>query len=251
VAALTIIDVVFHHDGPFDACNPHRNKSSRRLAPVQAFPADSENNSMTGFGPVNLKADHSHIFGDRDAEAFGDYATGKRPVANRAAAFDPKATVETVHGDETLGLGTSTFLDGTPASRAAIEKNASESQEDRQRSSSDAGLSGSGLQRKKSLAQKFRSIKAGGPDVPISSRRRAPLPPGGNRSPPVTDSPTTPSFEKDTNYYAEGDDTSDKNEKKGEVLNVVDRERMGLPGSPRRSQPRLPEMGAMIMPMVY
>ncbi|GMF07737.1 unnamed protein product [Ambrosiozyma monospora] len=44
----------FHHDGPFDACTPHRNKNSR-AAPVMAFPADGPNNSIKGVAPVNNK----------------------------------------------------------------------------------------------------------------------------------------------------------------------------------------------------
>src|ERR1700736_3612880 len=31
---------VFHHDGPFDACNPHRNRAGSKRAPMQAFPKD-------------------------------------------------------------------------------------------------------------------------------------------------------------------------------------------------------------------
>lgn len=233
--------VVFHHDGPFDACNPHRNKNSRRLAPVQAFPADSANNSMSGFGPLNEKADHSHIFGGRGAEAFHDYTSnGARLSATRAAAFDPKATVETVHGDESLGLGTSTFLDGAPASRVAMQKTVSEAFEDRPRSSSDGAFGGGiGIQRKKSLAQKIRSIKS---DGPITSRRRAPPPPSGHRSPSEGRSPTTPIDSKDGYFFNDYDDAYDK---KGENITAAetDRRQECAPSSPRKPHPGLNRVG--------
>ncbi|KAI5814748.1 Pal1 cell morphology protein-domain-containing protein [Pyronema omphalodes] len=200
---------LFHHDGPFDACNPHRNKNSRRLAPVQAFPADSANNSMTGFGPLNEKADHSHIFGNRGDEAYHDYTASARPMGKRAASFDPKSAVETLHGDESLGLGTSTFLDGAPASRAAIAKNIEF--EERPRSGSEGAMGGGGLQRKKSLAQKIRSIKPSG-----EGRRRAPPPPpGAQRSPPEGRSPTTPQETRD-GYF--GNDYDDAYDRKGENI---------------------------------
>ncbi|RPA95017.1 Pal1-domain-containing protein [Choiromyces venosus 120613-1] len=229
---------LFHHDGPFDACNPHRNaKNSRRLAPVHAFPADSANNALSGFGPVNAKADHSHLFGNRDPEAFNDFtASGRRPSApselastKAIGAFDPKKNADIIHGDETLGLGTSTFLDGTPASRAAVQK--SGSTDDRPKSPNGMN-SGGGLQRKKSLAQKVRSIgQSRTMDGPIQSHRRPPPPP--NRSP--TDgpySPTTPggSSSHSTNnpFFSDYDGAYDK---KGETISVSERR---APGSPRK-----------------
>jgi len=229
---------LFHHDGPFDACNPHRNKSSRRLAPVQAFPADSANNSMTGFGPLPAKTDHSSVFGNREPEAFNDYTiTPARPAGARAHSFDPKSA-DTLHGDESLGLGTSTFLDGAPASRAAIKQKLTEAEEQaRPRTSSDAAAGG-GLQRKKSLAQKFRSIStskgvgpASGDREPISSRRKAPPPPGQAGYP----SPGTPKTPKDADgnpFFNEYDTAYDK---KGETITVAGRER--APSSPKKPYP--------------
>lgn len=221
---------LFHHDGPFDACNPHRNKSSRRLAPVQAFPAESANMSMSGFGPLNAKADHSHIFGHgRDGDAFNDFDSTRRPSAARATSFDPKSAVETLHGDESLGLGTSTFLDGAPASRKAmLEKANNEAFEERPRSSSDGGF---GLQRKKSLAQKIRGIK---PDAP--GRRRAPPPPGPQRS-PSGDSPTTP-VGAESPFFNDYDDAYDR---KGESISVVENGSRRSPTSPKK--PHLNRIG--------
>jgi len=236
---LTIYSTVFHHDGPFDACNPHRNaKNSRRLAPVHAFPADSANNALSGFGPVNVKADHSHLFGNRDPEAFNDFtASGRRPSApselgstKAVGAFDPKKNADIIHGDETPGLGTSTFLDGTPASRAAVQK--SESTDDRPKSPNGMNSDG-GLQRKKSLAQKIRSISQNRTmDGPIQSHRRPPPPPP-NRSPTNGPySPTTPggSFSHNNNnpFFSDYDGAYDR---KGETITVSGRR---APGSPRK-----------------
>ncbi|CUS12827.1 unnamed protein product [Tuber aestivum] len=229
---------LFHHDGPYDACNPHRNaKNSRRLAPVHAFPADSANNALSGFGPVNAKADHSHVFGNRDPEAFHDFtASGRRPSApgelgstKAVGAFDPKKNVDIVHGDETPGLGTSTFLDGTLASRAAVQK--SESADDRPRSPN--GMSnGGGLQRKKSLAQKIRSIQNRTTDGPIQSHRRPPPPP--NRSP--TDGPYSPStpvgsssHNNNNPFFSDYDGAYDR---KGETISMSERRPPGSPGRP-------------------
>ncbi|SLM35172.1 Pal1 cell morphology [Lasallia pustulata] len=170
---------LFHHDGPFDACNPHRNRKGSQRAPMQAFPANSANNVLGGSGPVNKNIDMAQFHG-RGAEGFTDFsASGVRTnkdssnnesyeLYNGASApsvkvaapswsavdppsFNPTARVEPVHGDESMGLGTSTFLEGAPASRAALQRRESETD------GSGFG-SGGGLSRKKSLAQKIRGI---------------------------------------------------------------------------------------------
>lgn len=162
--------LVFHHDGPFDACNPHRNKKGSRRAPMQAFPKDSLNNSLRG-GPNNAKADHSTFLGNSNVEAFKDYSKGgvagqnyegygpraqHLPSKSMANVQSAVTKVEPVHGEETMGLGTSTFLDGAPASRAAVAKAAQEEAEQRERITPGAGSGGLG--RKKSIAQKIRGI---------------------------------------------------------------------------------------------
>lgn len=135
----------FHHDGPFDACTPQRNKGSK-AAPVAAFPVDGPNNSIKGMAPNNSKEDqYDMVFGidksdanDRKYNA-GDnsnsellkkgYTNGtviKRAdssdissivaASNQAslAQVDAGATSK-LHGNTTLGLGSSTFMDGAPA----------------------------------------------------------------------------------------------------------------------------------------
>ena len=136
---LKVVDLlkilVFHHDGPFDACNPARNRKGARAAPMQAFPKDSRNMSLGGSGPNNSKLNLDQIHGTGH-EAHIDYNKSRlgdgfgydqrRPNPERSAGFNPLDRVEPVHGEESVGLGTSTFLEGAPASRAAIQRRATE-----------------------------------------------------------------------------------------------------------------------------
>ena len=142
---------------------------------MQAFAKDSANNSIGGSGPVNKNINLEQFHGRGD-EGFTDYSKSGagttltesyepyagasapirrgpdvRPGVDRTSSFNPTARVEPVHGDESLGLGTSTFLEGAPAPRAALQRRESESD--------NAGFGNSGgLGRKKSLVQKIRSI---------------------------------------------------------------------------------------------
>ena len=142
---------------------------------MQAFPKDSANNVIGGSGPVHKKIDLAQYHGHGE-DSFADFNTtvatkdaqpayepysgatngtdseaqyrgDARPGAgvNRTSAFVATAKVKKLHGDESLGLGTSTFLEGAPAPRVAIQRR--ESEED-----------GGGLGRKRSLAQKIRGI---------------------------------------------------------------------------------------------
>jgi len=149
---------VFHHDGPFDACNPHRNRRREKYAPMQAFPKDSINMVMGGSGPVNKQMDYDKYHG-RGEEAHRDY--NEAAIAEEAP--DPyrkpdgsivysSTAREVLHGDESVGLGTSTFLEGAPASRAAIQRR--ESEYDTPQPEERPGMT-----RKKSLAQKIRGVR--------------------------------------------------------------------------------------------
>lgn len=150
---------VFHHDGPFDACNPHRNKKGGAQAPMQAFPEGSANNSMGGSGPVNKTLDLDKFHG-RSAEGFSDFngkvATSTDlysvPYKRPQVAVNPANAVDVVHGTESTGLGTTTFLEGAPAPRKELPRHDSEA---------DVPMTGGGpsaLQRKKSLAQRIRGM---------------------------------------------------------------------------------------------
>lgn len=181
---------MFHHDGPFDALNPHRNRQGSRRAPMQAFPKDSLNNTLGGSGPLNARADHSTFLMQNDEDAFRDYSGNRDrngaadlPKKGEAPVFNPLSRGDILHGDESLGLGTSTFLEGTPATRTAIQKREEELA---------AQATDNGLQRKKSLAQRIRNINRGPRDFQPSGRltnpdgayppRRSPGEHGGSSS---------------------------------------------------------------------
>lgn len=107
--------------------------------------------SMGGSGPLNKRPDHATFMGNNDGDATADYGVSLAPPTKKdVAMFDPHLRASVIHGDETVGLGTSTFLEGTPAAKAAVEKAQQESLE-------QAAMDG-GLQRKKSLAQRIRGI---------------------------------------------------------------------------------------------
>lgn len=147
---------------------------------MAAFPADSLTNTLAGGLGEATGLDRDKYFGLAPREAFEDYghvgpnAPGKRngpaklrrtsdpesslavlpandedkirpAVGIRNTSFDPRLKTELVHGVESAGLGTSTFLEGAPAPKSAIEKAAVEEED------------GGGLSRKKSLVQKIRA----------------------------------------------------------------------------------------------
>ncbi len=144
---------------------------------MQAFAKDSANNSMGGSGPLNKDINFAQFHGRGD-EGFTDYSTsGAKPLAepvnfepyggpsvptraapsvhggvDRASNFNPHAQIEKIHGTETMGLGTTTHLEGAPAPRAAIIRRESENEQ-----IPGTGNAG-GLSRKRSLAQKIRGI---------------------------------------------------------------------------------------------
>lgn len=164
---------------------------------MQAFPKDSLNNSLGGAGPLNSQADHSTFMGNATDEAFRDFATGTKggngyypPKEKEPAIFDPVARTHFVHGDETHGLGTSTFLEGTPAARSAIVRHQAEQAQD--------NMEG-GLQRKKSLAQRIRHINKGQRDFAPSGRMTNPEV-GYNRGSPEG-YPTATSTASDNNPF--------------------------------------------------
>jgi hypothetical protein len=146
---------MIHHDGPYDAVQPHRNRKKDVRAPMEAFPAGSANNSLGGSGPINTKIDLERIHG-RGAEGFTDFSGAataanewRKPSSRPQAEFSAKAPADIIHGERSHGLGTSTFLEGAPASRKAIE----EETEAQRRALAEGGVG-----RKKSIAQRFRGI---------------------------------------------------------------------------------------------
>lgn len=143
---------------------------------------------------MNRRPNHAAFLGNNDEEAFKDFSTGGGQGANyesyggRANGPGAQPTlqsstmkVEPVHGDESLGLGTSTFLEGAPASKAAIQRTAAETAA----ADAAAAKSGGGLARKKSLAQKIRGINN-------PRREFAPGPPRRGSSNDARPSPSSP-----------------------------------------------------------
>lgn len=66
--------------------------------------------------------------------------------------MSPTDRVEQVHGEISAGLGSSTFLEGAPAPRSAMQRRDSENPDN------GYALPGGGLTRKKSLMQKMRGM---------------------------------------------------------------------------------------------
>lgn len=117
---------------------------------MEAFPANSANMALGGAGPLNSRIDLDRFHG-RGEEAFDTFAsTGRKTDTN---IIDPTKRGDYVHGAESTGLGTSTFLDGAPASRRDMTRRDSEDKVQ------NLG-SGGGLSRKKSIAQRFRGMSA-------------------------------------------------------------------------------------------
>lgn len=118
---------------------------------MQAFPKDSTNMAMGGSGPNKQTLDLDLVYGTAE-EGYNDFgSTGTvHGRKTEGSSFDPSKRIEPVHGWESAGLGTSTFLEGAPASRAAM----------RRESENEAQImqNGGGLQRKKSLAQRIRGV---------------------------------------------------------------------------------------------
>ncbi|KAK5088756.1 hypothetical protein LTR05_002977 [Lithohypha guttulata] len=220
---------LFHHDGPFDACNPHRNRRREKYAPMQAFPKDSVNMVMGGSGPVNRQMDYDRFHG-RGEEAHGDFNDAaiieeaepyrKDVKADPALGYNPNAR-EVIHGNESVGLGTSTFLEGAPASRAAIQRRESEyeTQQVEERP---------GLGRKKSLAQKIRGVRP--------NRDRWGSPEGrGPASPPLT-GPMTGQSESGVNPFFREFDGETKKEPTAITFDEQAKTgRARAPSSPKRN----------------
>lgn len=176
---------------------------------MQAFPEGSANNALGGGGPPSKSIDYDKYHG-RGAEGYSDFndsiqlqarneapASIRRPerapsshlppyhppprnnvpdttfTAARHESFNPKSAVLPVHGETTAGLGTSTFLEGTPASRKDLVRRESESENGNGPVPNGVG-GGGGLQRKRSIAQKLRGISRPHPSMHDGVRIQSP-----------------------------------------------------------------------------
>ena len=96
----------------------------------------------------NIDLDRFH---GRGEDAFNDYSQSRAQVpAKHVASFNPTDRVEQIHTSESVGLGTSTFLEGAPASRKDLQRRESETE--------TSAFPGGGLTRKKSLAVRLRGL---------------------------------------------------------------------------------------------
>ncbi|KAJ5360951.1 hypothetical protein N7517_010142 [Penicillium concentricum] len=194
---------MFHHDGPFDACNPHRNRRGVRTAPMQAFPKGSSNMALGGSGPVNSNID-LNLFHGRMEEGHNDFSTAARRNPE-PAVMDPTARVDPIHGPQSMGLGTSTFLDGAPASRSAMARRQSENE-------GSLAPNGGGLARKKSLAQRLRGRGAGPGRITSATDNYSP-------APQVSSSHSTSARSNERNpYFQEEDEYEEEWDKKGSSI---------------------------------
>ena len=128
--------------------------------------------ALGGAGPLHSRLDLNQFHG-RTEEGFHDYGQTRKADTTRLEPqqpqfrgqhqqyFNPTERIEQVHGEESYGLGTSTFLEGAPASKRALERRESEEQTAQQEITM-----GGGLQRKKSLAQRFRGMSNSRPRNP-------------------------------------------------------------------------------------
>lgn len=100
----------FHHDGPYDAANPQRNSIYNRNAPIMAFPKNSSNNRLT----------RSHTISNSSSQSsFTNPINRKGTISGQ---FDSNIKNKIIHGPSSVGLGSTTFLEGAPASQEAIEE---------------------------------------------------------------------------------------------------------------------------------
>lgn len=138
---------------------------------MQAFPKDSLNNSISGSGPVDTEQSRAMFMGQGQEEAYQDFSRGgrRKPISREEGdnpIFNPATRIDMIHGDQSDGLGTSTFLEGAPAARSAITR----TREQRAQEITEGGA----LQRKKSLAQRIRHMNKGPRDQSSPSRVMSP-----------------------------------------------------------------------------
>jgi hypothetical protein len=136
--------------------------------------------------------------------------------------------VEPLHGEESMGLGTSTFLEGAPASRTAIQRRESDFGE-------VVNNPGGGLGRKKSLAMKIRGISNNRPGGGSGGAGRTTSPEFGEKAgTPTTPLATTQSTQDSTNPFFK--DYDREYEKKGAQITFAEEKtgRARAPSSPKR-----------------
>ena len=140
---------------------------------MDAFPEGSLNNTIGGSGPLNARPNHATFLGQQDDEAFKEWSSG---VKDKTGPVFDVGRDHILHGDQSLGLGTSTFLEGTPAARSAIQN---QQREEAQRAAEQPKAKIEGLKRGQSLRRIGFPIKRPdraqpSGDIPAVPHRRSP-----------------------------------------------------------------------------
>lgn len=194
---------------------------------MQAFPEGSANMALGGAGPLNSQLDLDRFHG-RGVEGFSDYAATKKAHTN---VVDPTSKTEPVHGEESYGLGTSTFLEGAPASKSALQRRDSED---------PAYEGGGGLSRKKSLAQRFRGM-SGSRRYPPNGRSSSDLdsPPSSAQQTKAISAggPARARYNKENETNPFENDYEAAFDKKGTQIRVAEQERPSGSRQPAPSSP--------------
>jgi hypothetical protein len=210
---------------------------------MQAFPADSANMALGGAGPLRSRIDLDKFHG-RGEEGFSEYSSTKK--ADTAVFINPTDRGEQVHGQETYGLGTSTFLEGAPASKSALQRRESE---DQATTTAENGFGGGGgLSRKKSLAQRLRGMSTNrrqnsgemrSPDAryndnfDISPPRTAPGQGNGQIKTASAGGPARAKYNKDNEVNPFDNEYDSAFDKKGAQIKIAEQDKISVPGRPR------------------
>ncbi|KAG4306269.1 hypothetical protein PORY_000257 [Pneumocystis oryctolagi] len=101
----------FHHDGPFDACNPCRNKNSKK-DPLFAFPKNSTSMSLR-LDTESLEFPIDKYFGHRDVEAYNEFSPSAfysrkkcSSDSSRDFSYETMKKAKLLRNSEMTGLGT-------------------------------------------------------------------------------------------------------------------------------------------------
>ena len=210
---------------------------------MQAFPAGSANMALGGAGPLNSQLDLDRFHG-RGEEAFDAFNRTRRADT---AIVDPTMRVDPIHGDETSGLGTSTFLEGAPASKKDLERRDSD-ERDPMMGGGGGGMGG-GLSRKKSLAQRIRGMSSGRPQRPNDLRSpdarfngevfdASPPPSHGQNQSVSAGGPSRADYTRENEVNPFDNDYENAYEKKGAQIKIAEQERSAggrarAPSSPK------------------
>lgn len=202
---------------------------------MQAFPANSANMQLGGAGPLNSRIDLDRFHG-RGEEAFDTFAATRKADTK---IVDPTQRIEWIHGDESNGLGTTTFLDGAPASKRDVQRRDSELDQP------SFGPASGGLTRKKSLAQRLRGMSAsrrmgpGGdmrsPDARYYGQDGQISPPAGGSKALSAGGPVRTKYSKENEVNPFDNDYEDAYEKKGAQIKIAEAE--GRPLVPKQTSP--------------